>query len=253
MTTAIVMPAWNEAGVVGEFVQELDIALTAFDPVFFVVDDHSTDGTADELRSRSALRDRLTVVTNAANLGHGPSTLRALRLGLDSHADVIVAIDGDAQFSGSDVARVVSALSSRQCDIVEGVRTERDSPLYRRFVSYSTRLLVWSRVGVRPKDANTPLRAYRPDALRQLLATVPEDSGIPNLFISAASRRLRMSIEQVPVSWIPRAEGSESRATWGARHPRLPSRRFMAFCGSTALQWATTPLRTQHAHVTEPT
>jgi glycosyltransferase involved in cell wall biosynthesis len=242
MRTIVVMPAWNEADVIAPFLRDIDAALASQRPEIVVVDDRSTDGTAAVVAGMTELASRPTVISNEVNLGHGPSTLHALRLGLASGADVIVAVDGDAQFTGADILRVITEQRLHDCDVVEGVRHDRSDPLYRRLVSTMTRTLVLLRVGVRPADANTPLRAYRPEALRLLLSSLPADSQIPNLFISAASRRLGMSIREVPVTSLPRRSLDPTRTSWGAIHPKLPSRRFVSFCGRTAVQWFTTPL-----------
>jgi len=237
MRVAVVMPAWNEAEGIAEFLTELDSALAAWQPSFIVVDDASTDGTRDAALRCAADGMEIRVVTNEVNLGHGPSTMRALRLGLDSGADAVVAIDGDGQFSGADVCLVISTLLSDSSQVVEGAREHRSDAAYRRLTSEATRLLVWTRSRVFPSDANTPLRAYRPDLLRRLLDRVPGDSMTPNLIISALCRRWEVALVEVPVTSRPRRGASAQGTTWGARRASLPSRRFIGFCARATGEW----------------
>lgn len=230
------MPAFNEAEGIGEFLRELELSLEPWDPKFFVVGDCSQDGTADAALSAGP-RVEVTIHCNRANRGHGPSTLTALRLGLASGADAILAIDGDGQFTGHDVARLARALSDSDADVVEGVRTARSDALYRRATSLVTRALVWSKCRLWPKDANTPLRAYRPYALTNLLEQVPNDAMTPNLVISTLCRRLWMRVLVVPVASRVRRGSNTQGSTWGSRRPHLPSKRFISFCAKTAGQW----------------
>lgn len=233
------MPAFNEAEGISGFLQELSSALERWSPEFIVVDDSSRDGTADAAQGAGQGDPpvSVTVHVNEMNRGHGPSTLEALRLGLRNNPDAVVAIDGDGQFLGSDVARVVAALLEDGVDIVEGVRTSRSDAYYRQVTSLATQALVWSRCRVWPPDANTPLRAYRPQALRTLLERVPSDALTPNLIISALSRRQHMTISLVPVASLPRRGSSPEGSTWGSRRAGLPSRRFVRFCAQATAQW----------------
>lgn len=237
MSVVVVMPAWNEAEGIGGFLRELDAALTGLEPQFVVVNDASTDGTAAAAEAVASDDVRVQVMTNAANSGHGPSTVRALRAGLATGCDVIVAIDGDGQFTGADVRRVVDTLLSGDLQIVEGVRTQRNEAAYRRVTSAATRALVWTRARALPEDANTPLRAYRPAALTRLLARVPAEAMTPNLIISALCRRWGVPLAEVPVESRPRRGASAQGTTWAAKRASLPSRRFVTFCVKATGEW----------------
>jgi glycosyltransferase involved in cell wall biosynthesis len=231
------MPAWNEAEGIGEFLMELQVALADVAPVFVVVDDASSDDTAQAAAAVAETGIPVTVLTNALNMGHGPSTMRALRAGLDSGCDVVVAIDGDGQFTGADVRRVVDTLLEGPAQVVEGVRTQRGEAAYRRVTSTATRGLVWTRSRALPADANTPLRAYRPAALERLIERVPSTAMTPNLIISALCRRWALPLVEVPVASRPRRGASAQGTTWGARRASLPSRRFVTFCLRATGEW----------------
>ena len=238
MTVSVVMPAWNEAEGLAGFIHELNDALEEWQPSFIVVDDCSTDDTADVVRRLASQGITVAVFTNPSNRGHGPSTLTALQLGLSGSPSVIVALDGDGQFRGVDVATVVASLLAGTTDVVEGVRRSRNDPLYRRLVSAGTRFLVWTRAGQVPADANTPLRAYRPVVLTGLLQSVPASAVTPNLIISALCRRNGLALVEIPVVSLPRRGASSVGTTWGNRRKALPSKRFLTFCARAVIEWA---------------
>jgi glycosyltransferase involved in cell wall biosynthesis len=230
MRISVVMPAYNEESGIAEFIAELDKHLKEWNPVFFVVDDCSKDQTANVAQSLVEQGVEIRVVSNEVNSGHGPSTVRALHLGLSIDPEIIVAIDGDGQFTGSDVAKVVNKFIASDWDIAEGVRTQRDDPIYRKLVTSTTRMLVFLRCYKLPRDANTPLRIYSPLALRRILQVVGPNTMIPNLKISSVTRRWKMNVHQVPVSSIPRRGVDQSSVTWGNSRRQVPTRRFLKFC-----------------------
>lgn len=237
MSVAVVMPAWNEAEGIGGFLDELNSALADLDVQFIVIDDASSDATALAAAACIEQGVPVRVATNEVNMGHGPSTMRALHAGLASGCDIVVAIDGDGQFSGSDVRRVVDTLLAGRAEIVEGVRTQRGEAAYRRITSAATRGLVWTRSRALPADANTPLRAYRPATLARLIERVPSTAMTPNLIISALCRRWAIPLVEVPVTSLPRRGASAQGTTWGARRASLPSRRFVTFCVRATGEW----------------
>ncbi|MGO4604102.1 glycosyltransferase family 2 protein [Terrabacter sp. 2YAF2] len=237
VSVSVVMPAFNESAGIAEFLGEIEAQMTAYDVSFVVVDDLSSDDTSAAVEAWAGLHRDVQVIRNAHNLGHGISTLTALHGGLRSGADVVVAIDGDGQFFGRDVAALVATLLERESDLAEGSRVRRDDPLFRRATSTATRVLVRSRCGVAPRDANTPLRAYRPEILRQLLDTLPPNTMTPNLMIASTARKSGFRIVEIDVESRPRRGPETSGSTWNARRRSMPSRRFMAFCRDATIQW----------------
>ena len=236
------MPAFNEAEGIKEFLRELhnDLILE-FEPLFIVVNDASSDATAEAASSLAEQGLAIRVVTNDRNSGHGVSTRRALELGLEDGAPMVLAIDGDGQFKGDDVRRVAAELRARpNVEVIEGVRTSRTDPTYRKITSAATRTLVWSRCRLHPEDANTPLRVYRRDTLVRLLNALPNDVLTPNLFISTMVRKWRIPTAEIRVQSIPRRGSTAAGSTWGARSINLPTKRYLKFCSQATVQWFTT-------------
>lgn len=236
-SVAVVMPAWNEAEGIAAFLDEITGALQGFDLSFVVVDDRSTDATGETARAAATTAVPVTVIENEVNLGHGPSTVRALRAGAASGTDIVIAVDGDGQFSGRDMRLVIDTLIESGAEVVEGLRQERGNPLYRRVASLGTRALVAAKARAWPTDANTPLRAYRGPVLASLLTAVPEDSLTPNLVISAVTRRWDLRVAEVPVAVRDRLGASPVGTTWGARAATLPTKRFLRFCWNGVIGW----------------
>lgn len=234
---AVVMPAFNEAEGISSFLEEIVDAFGS-DPVsLHVVDDRSTDSTVRVVTELAGQGLPVRVESNARNLGHGPSTVAALRQGLASAADVVVAVDGDGQFLGADIASLARSVDPGWPGVLEGCRVARTDPGYRRLVSAGTRALVASVAGARPRDANTPLRVYPRPVLERLLEQLPEAPVVPNLMISALVRRGGLEVRQVEVRSLPRRGTSAVGTAWGGLGRFLPSRRFLRFCRRALSDW----------------
>lgn len=229
-TVVVVMPAHNEAEGIAGFLEEIDGALAATGTAadFVVVDDTSTDATAERAEA-AAVRGHVLVERNSRNRGHGPSALRAYRAGLANGAPVVVHVDGDGQYLGEAFPALLDALGDGR--VAHGIRDGRTDPWFRKALTGMVRVLVAAIARGRVPDVNTPLRAYRADYLRHLLEQVPEDSLVPHVHFSILERREREPVGTTVVLNIPRRGASETGTMWGAqkRPPRVPPRKLVSF------------------------
>ncbi|OBF51849.1 glycosyl transferase [Mycobacterium sp. 852002-53434_SCH5985345] len=110
----IVIPAFNEATVIGEVVADVR---SIFDNVV-CVDDGSTDGTGEAARRAGA-----HLVRHPINLGQGA----AIQTGVEyarkqPGAQVFATFDGDGQHRVKDLAAMVDRLCAEDVDVVIGTR-----------------------------------------------------------------------------------------------------------------------------------
>ncbi|MCH4250272.1 MAG: glycosyltransferase family 2 protein [Microbacteriaceae bacterium] len=229
---ALVLPAYNEAEGIPGFLDELMQALHPLcaDLSTVVVDDHSTDGTGKVLDAYAHEHPELRVVHAEENRGHGPTALAGYRTALALRPDLIVFVDGDGQFLGDDVARAVVLGIRSGADVVHGVRTGRTDPWYRKLLTGALGVALAVVAGGPIPDVNTPLRVYRPTALRALLSLVPTRALVPHVHFSLAESRMGMRRTQLRVRSIPRRGATTQGSMWGGtRVPRLPPARLRLF------------------------
>lgn len=225
---AIVMPAYNEAEGIRGFIDEIrdHVAPLAGRVSFHVADDRSTDDTAHAFDGVSDV----DLQTQPENRGHGPTALAAYRLGLAAEPDLLIHVDGDGQFLGTDFARLISAMESTSADIMHGVRDGRTDPWYRKVLTACVGLLIAAASGRRIPDVNTPLRAYRPTAVRTLVDALPANASVPHVHFSLAEARAGFTVRYLRVASIPRRGESQSGTMWGrAAGVRLPPKRLRQF------------------------
>src|SRR5690349_3811964 len=109
----VVIPAYNEAEVIGQVVAKL----ARLNHQLVVVDDGSNDGTGTAAAAAGAM-----VVRHPINLGQGAALQTGIDFALSEGANVIVTFDGDGQHCAADVAVLIEALQRKNADFVLGSR-----------------------------------------------------------------------------------------------------------------------------------
>lgn len=226
-SVAVAIPAYNEADGIGGFLREIDRALSPHVDALtvVVVDDASTDRTASVLAATAQELDgELVVVRNPSNRGHGPSLMLAYRRALAAGPDYVLQVDGDGQFHGSDLRRVLVLLMD-EVHAVSGVRRFRVDPWFRMAMSRLIRLYAAVGFAVRARDPNCPLRGYEAELLAELMVGLPDDCLVPNLYLTILASRRGLPLLEVDVSHRVRRGGEARGTTWrGAAAWPIPMR-----------------------------
>jgi glycosyltransferase involved in cell wall biosynthesis len=161
-----------------------------------VIDDGSTDCTVEVARALGVRH----IVCQTRNRGLAAAFRTGLDASLKAGADIIVNIDGDNQYSGADIPRLVEPILARRADIVIGDRQTATiahfSRLKRFLQAAGSRVVAWLS-GVAVPDAVSGFRAIsRAAAMR--LNIVSGFSYTIEMLIQAG--RHRMAVVSVPIA-----------------------------------------------------
>ncbi len=119
---SVVAPVYNERDTIAEFHERVCTALEGIAFELVLVDDGSTDGSAEELERLSTVDPRVCTVFLSRNFGHQT----ALTAGLDhARGDAVVMLDSDLQDPPELIPRMLDHWRSG-CDVVYAVREHRD-------------------------------------------------------------------------------------------------------------------------------
>lgn len=117
---SIIIPAYNEARTIGEVIRRVLEAETGYHKEIVVVDDGSTDATAEFLRDLSEKAPNgIRVLFHPRNRGKGAAVRTAL---LHVTGEVVVIQDADVEYDPADYHRLLEPIAKGQADVVFGNR-----------------------------------------------------------------------------------------------------------------------------------
>jgi glycosyltransferase involved in cell wall biosynthesis len=202
-----IVPAYNEAGAIAGTVADISTH-TDFDVL--VVDDGSTDDSADRARAAGA-----HVVRHPFNLGIGGAVQTGYQYALDHGYDVAVQVDGDGQHDARHIADLLAHLDRHpELDMVTGSRFLRIDALgYRSSLPRRLGIRLFARVLsiVVRRTVTDPTSGFRMVGRRgiELFARdYPHD--YPEVEAVLLLHHHRLTGPEIPVEMRPRTTGTSS-------------------------------------------
>lgn len=129
MTSAIVVPAWNEESTISDVVASVRRLGTVV-----VVDDGSEDRTAERAGAAGA-----DVVVHQVNEGYDRAVASGLRRGCELGASVLATVDADGEQALDSVGEALSTVASGRAVVALGVRPAPARVSERLFSAYTQR------------------------------------------------------------------------------------------------------------------
>src|SRR5437773_3015294 len=118
---SIVVPAYNEAAVIGKVIDDIrGVGLTDYEVL--VVDDGSSDDTAAVAAAHGA-----RVIRHPYNIGNGAAVKSGLR---QARGNALVLMDGDGQHQPADIPALLEGL--REYHMVVAARDQRSASSWHR-------------------------------------------------------------------------------------------------------------------------
>jgi dolichyl-phosphate beta-glucosyltransferase len=215
LSLSIVVPAYNEGARLGESLRTMVSYLNEYGPdsELIVVDDGSTDHTADIARAELADTPnvRTAVISYQSNLGKG----RAVRLGLlASRGDVALFTDADLSTPITETSKLLEPIARGECDLAFGSRAldrsligvhqpwrrEQGGRIFNLAVRLATRLPFW--------DTQCGFKAFRMATCRPIIEGATIDRFGFDVELLYVAHRAGLRLKEIPVRW-DHAEGSK--------------------------------------------
>ena len=201
---SVVIPAFNEAEHVAQEIDSVRTVMAATDWTFeiLVVDDGSTDGTAEAAAATGA-----RVLRRAQNRGYGAS----LKLGTaQARYDWILITDADGTYPVDAIPEILNMATTS--DMVVGARVGKSVkvPLIRRPAKWFLRRLAGYLAGQRLPDLNSGLRLMRKSLIERYLHLLPQGFSFTTT-ITLATACNGHAVTYVPIDYRARLGQSKIR------------------------------------------
>ena len=188
---SVVIPAYNEVENLDPLLAEVRAALAGVpgEHEIVLVDDGSSDGTAERIAAEAGRDPRVRAVLLAKNAGQSA----ALAAGLArARGRVIVTLDADLQNDPADLPRVLAALD--QADVVSGIRAGRQDTWVRLVSSRIANATRRAVLGDPVTDIGCSFKAYRREALEGLPMFVGVHRFLPALCVFRGAKLVEVRI-----------------------------------------------------------
>ena len=209
MKLSLVMPARNEEGCIIRTLERFTDVLSANvgDFEIVVVDDGSTDATADRLRAFSARRPEVVPVTNSGRHGFG----MAIRYGLTRiTGDAVAIVMADGSDSPEDLLKYYYKLQEGY-DCVFGSRFIKggsvvDYPRHKLLLNRMANAFIRMLFGLNFNDITNAFKCYRREVITGIQPLIsPHFNLTVEMPLKALVRGYSYAV--VPITWTNRAAG----------------------------------------------
>ncbi|MFT6986934.1 MAG: glycosyltransferase involved in cell wall biosynthesis [Psychromonas sp.] len=196
MKLIVQIPCFNEEATLPATFNDIPKQIDGVDVVeILIIDDGSTDKTIEVAKALGVHH----IVINKNNRGLARTFRTGLNECLKLGADIIVNTDGDNQYAGWDIPKLIQPILDGKADLVVGDRNTAKVAHFSPFKKFLQRLgsyVVKTLSGVKVPDAVSGFRAYSRDAALQLNIVSPFSYTIEAL-IQAGKKH--MAVTSVPV------------------------------------------------------
>lgn len=204
MKISLVIPAYNEADVIAAAVSEAEAYLeSAFsDPELIIVNDGSTDGTA-EIAREAAGRAFTRVIGYEDNRGKGA----AVRTGmLEACGDYVFFTDADRAYGFEPLRRAVDIFTETGADAVIGTRSGAENgyggyPFLRRTASKVFSAVTRLAAGMN-YDTQCGFKGFTADAAGRVFTQCTTDGFAFDFEVMMIFDRLGLHAEEMPVAIV---------------------------------------------------
>lgn len=199
---SVIVPIYNEEESIPHLLGQLHDALGSAGQVYelVLVDDGSSDGSFELLRTAAATDQTLVVIQFRRNFGQ----TAAMQAGLDhARGAKVVMMDADLQNDPADIPMMLSKLDDGY-DLVAGWRARRKDPFFnRRLPSMIANRIISSATKVRLHDYGCTLKAMTSEVAKELRLY-----GEMHRFIPAVASWMGVRLVEVPVNHRARQYGT---------------------------------------------
>jgi len=194
---SVIVPVYNEEPAIAGVLDDLHTVLSSAPEVegfeLLVVDDGSTDGTAEVVRVAAEDKAAVRLLARDRNRGYGAAIKHGIR-----HAahELIAIVDGDGTYPAEKLPEMLREMGDAA--MIVGARTHPQAvPLVRRPAKWILTTLASYLAEEKIPDLNSGMRIFRKDACERFQRLLPQR------FSFTTTLTLAMLCDEMPVKFLP--------------------------------------------------
>lgn len=195
MTLGAILPAYNAARFLPEVIAEIQALFP--DLRILVVDDGSSDGTAEVARDQGA-----EVLVHQVNQGKGQALKTGYAWALENQLEYVFTMDSDGQHLPAEMASFLTVAKQEKLDVVVGTRMHQvqDMPWIRLKTNQFTSWVISRLAGCPIPDSQNGYRLYRVACLQGVKLKTNRYDSESEILVRLARRGFR--IGATPITTI---------------------------------------------------
>jgi len=204
MKLVVVIPAYNAARhIAGVLERVAKLRFCGLERVL-VVDDGSRDATAQLVEQTSGFGSLVELVRRPKNGGYGAAMKDGLAAARALGPDLVACVHADGQYAPEALPGLITALSQRQLDLLQGSRIASGTalsggmPLYKYLANAALNLLENHTLDLKLSDYHSGYLLYGPRALRLPFERL-SDSFDFDLEVIASAKSRGLGVGEAPV------------------------------------------------------
>jgi glycosyltransferase involved in cell wall biosynthesis len=212
---SILMPVFNEKATIGKVLEEVKNSDTlGLEKELIIVDDGSSDGTRDYLKSLDRAAYNANIIFHAKNQGKGAALRTAQQ---NATGDVIIIQDADLEYDPKEYAELLRPIMLGRADVVYGSRISGGKLtrafkfrhlLGNKFLSFLTNVLYDCTI----TDMETGYKVFRAEFFKRI--TIRSNSFDFEPEITAKMLKQNARLYELPISYFGRDYSEGKKITW---------------------------------------